>query len=42
MTNDNVKNLIEQMLNQSGWTVTNQSDEDGDAIAVANQKKTGE
>lgn len=35
MTNDSIKNLIEQMLNQSGWTVTDQSSEDGDAVVVS-------
>lgn len=37
MTNEQIKNLIEQKLNQSGWTVTNESTEEGDTKVVASK-----
>lgn len=33
MTNNEVKNLIEEMLKKSGWEITDETTEDGEIIA---------
>ncbi len=32
MTNNEVKNLIEEMLKKSGWEITDETTEDGEII----------
>ena len=35
MTNEEVKNLVEEMLKKSGWEITNETTEDGETIVRA-------
>ena len=32
MTNEEIKNTIEEMLKKSGWEITNETTEDGEII----------